>query len=142
MKAYACAICGKEHVKLWRPYMDTQLLICATCAEERQTQKRYDERIWKETSNGYVGIPTGKKLPLAKWKVNEKGKIPSYSGPGPEGLPMEMTDALIVNLRGVSKSYSFSETMIPAVPAEDGYFWGYNSAPEECYKWWEELPTR
>lgn len=143
MKIYACTICGKEQVKLWRPYMGTDLLICATCAEERQSPMEYDEHTWKEKSGLYVGTPTGKKLPLTKWEVNEKGKIPSYYGPGPEGLPMKMTDQLIVNLKDVSKSYSSGKTtMIPAVPDEDGIFWGYSSVPEECCKWWEKLPTR
>lgn len=143
MKVYACAICGKEHVKLWRPYMSTEPLICATCAEERQSPREYNECTWEEKSDLYIGTPTGKKLPLAKWEVNEKGKIPSYHGPGPEVLPMRMTDQLIVNLKDVSKSYSSGESiLIPAVPDENGDFWGYTSVPKERCNWWEELPTR
>ena len=42
--------------------------------------------------------------------VNDKGQVPSYHGPGPEGLPMKMTDQLIVNLKDVSTSYSSGET--------------------------------
>ena len=139
-KPYECSICGKKNVKLWRPYMDTEPLICATCAEERQSPKEYDERIWNKQDGHYVGTPTGKKLPLPKWKVNAEGKVPSYLGPGPDGLPMEMTDQLIVNLKDVSQAYSYGETtMVPAVPDEDG---DYTSVPENRCKWRNELPTK
>ena len=144
MKNYACNICGKENVKLWRPYMGTEPLICATCAETRQSPREYDECIWEKMSDDhYVGKHTGKKLPLNKWKVNEKGKVPTYWGLEPKELPMSMTDQLIVNLNDISTAYSSGETtMIPAVPDEDGDFWGYTAVPEERCKWWEELPTR
>ena len=142
-KPYECSICGKQNVKLWRPYMGTEPLICATCAEERQSPKEYDECIWKMKGDHYVGTPTERKLPLPKWKVNAEGKVPSYFGPGPDGLPMEMTDQLIVNLKDVSQAYSSGETaMIPAVPDEDGDYWGYTSVPEDRCKWWNELPTK
>lgn len=143
MKKYACSICGREHVKLWRPYMDTEPLICATCAEERQSPREYDECKWTKKADHYVGNPTGKKLPLPKWTVDENGKVPSYNGPGPKGLPLEMTDQLIINLKDVSEAYASGETtMVPAVPNENGDFWGYTSVPEERCKWWKELPTR
>ncbi len=141
---YVCSICGKRNVKLWRPYMDTSPLICAECAEERQTPKEYEETIWAKKADGsYTGTFTGKNLPLPKWKVNEKGKVPSYLGPGPNGVTESMTDQLIVNLADVSVSYSSGSTsMVPASPDENGDFWGYTSVPEEVCKWWEELPTR
>lgn len=141
---YVCSICGKRNVKLWRPYMDTTPLICAECAEKRQTPYEYEETIWqKEDTGWYTGKFTGKKLPLPKWKVDEKGKVPSYQGPGPDGEPRSMTDQLIVDLSDVSTSYtSGSTSMVPACPDEDGEFWGYTSVPEENCKWWEELPTR
>lgn len=141
---YVCSICGKRNVKLWRPYMGTSPLICAECAEERQTPQEYDETIWNKEADGfYTGTVTDKKLPLPKWKVNENGKVPSYFGPGPEGAPESMTDQLIVNLADVSTSYSSGSTsMVPAAPDADGDFWGYTSVPEEVCKWWEELPTR
>ncbi len=31
--------------------------------------------------------------------------------------------------------------MIPAVPTEDGTFWGYTSIPQRAYEWWRELPV-
>lgn len=46
----------------------------------------------------YIGKFTGRLFPLEKWKVNDKGLVPSYNGPGPSDLPLEMTDQLsIVN---------------------------------------------
>lgn len=51
---------------------------------------------------------------MPKWKVDEKGKVPSYAGPGPKGLPSPMTDHLIVDISSVSKAYSSEKTtMIP-----------------------------
>ncbi len=143
MKEYVCCVCGRSGVKLWRPYMGTKPLICATCAEKRQTAREYDELVWKEKRDSYIGTMTGKKLPLPKWKVNEKGKVPSYRGPGPKGMQMEETHELLINLNGVSESYSSGETsMVPAVPDAHGDFWGYTSVPSDKCKWWEELPTR
>lgn len=140
---YQCSICKRQNVKLWRPYMGNEPLVCAICAEERQIPHEYDECVWKKEDDVYVGKPTGRKLPLPRWEVNEEGKIPSIDGPGPEGLPMSMTDQLIVNLEDVSPSYSSGHTnLIPAVPDEDGIFWGYTSVPEDRCKWWNELPTR
>ena len=143
MKNYACSVCGKEHVKLWRPYMNTEPLICATCAEERQSPRTYFECNWGKQGNTYIGTLTSKKLPLPKWQVNEDGLVPSHHGPGPDGLPMQMTDQLIVDLTDVSKSFSSGETtMIPAVPDENGDFWGYTSTPHDCRILWEKLPTK
>lgn len=143
MENYVCSICGKKHVKLWRPYMYTSPLVCAVCAEQRQSPRKYDEMLWKEEGDHYVGTSTGKTLPLDAWHVDEKGRVPSYDGPGPKELPKEMTDQLIVNLKDVSKSYTSGETtIVPAIPDEYGEFWGYTSVPAEHVKWWEELPTR
>ena len=141
---YVCSICGKRNVKLWRPYMDTSPLICAECAEKRQSPREYEEKVWSTNEKGwYCGRFTQKKLPLPKWEVNEKGKIPTDMGPGPEGMPIPMTDQLLVDLSDVSTSYTSGNTsMVPACPDDDGNFWGYTSVPEETCKWWEELPTR
>lgn len=140
---YVC-ICEKRNVKLWRPYMGTEPLICAECAEKRQLPREYEETILKKENNGsYTGEFTGKKLPLTEWKVNEKGKIPTDMGPAPEEQPVPMTDQLSIDLSDVSTAYSSGSTsMVPACPFEDVGFWGYTSVPEEVCKWWEELPTR
>ena len=121
--------------------MDTEPLICAKCAERRQSPREYQECIWHKEDDKYVGTFTGKNLPLPKWEVNEKGKVPSYLGPGPEERPRDLTDQLIIDLSDVDIGYpSGSTTMIPAIYNEDGQFWGYTSVPQECYKLWEELP--
>lgn len=133
---YVCSICGKKNVKLWRPYGDSAPLICAECAEKRQTPMEYNKVIWKKEDGEYIGRITDEKLPLPKWKVDEKGKVPSYNGPGPKGLPSPMTDQLIVDIS------SEKTTMIPACPDEDGNFWCYTVVPEDVCKWWNELPTR
>lgn len=144
MNNYVCSICGKKHVKLWRPYEDTTPLVCATCAEKRQSPREYDECVWKKRSpDHYIGIPTGKKICLKKWKVNKKGKIPSYHGLEPKKLPPTKTDQLIINLNDVSEAYSSGETtMIPAIPDENGDFLGYTCVPKKLRVWWEKLPTR
>ena len=141
---YVCSICGKRHVKLWRPYGDTEPLICAECAEQRQSPREYEEKIWSKTEDGhFIGKFTGKKIPLPKWEVNEKGEIPTDMGPGPEGQPLPMTYQLLVDLSDVSTEYSSGESaVVPACPDEEGDFWSYTCVPEENRKWWEELPTR
>lgn len=30
---------------------------------------------------------------------------------------------------------------IPAVPTDDGTFWGYTSVPQDGVEWWKRLPT-
>jgi len=156
---YVCAICGASGVKLWRPYMDTEPFVCASCAEERQSPHTYDviaEWVPGKFPNGddcwtgtyeYEISPSGervvKKAPMDKWVVNDEGKVPSYIGsPGPDGKWGPMTDQLSINLSGISKSYSSGDTsMIPAVPDKKGEYWGYTSVPEEGCKWWDKLPT-
>lgn len=128
-----------------RPYGDSAPLICAECAEERQSPREYREKIWtKLGEDHFSGTYTGKKLPLPKWKVNENGKIPTNMGPAPEGMTkIPMTDKLLVDISDVSKAYSSgSTTMIPACPDGDGNFWCYTVVPEDVCKWWSELPTR
>ena len=139
---YKCAICGRENVKLWRPYMNTEPLVCATCAEERQTPLEYEEKTWEKKGDCYFGTPTGKMIPLPKWKVDDKGKIPSSLGPGHDGQ-ISLTTLLIVNLKDVSASCrSGHTTIVPAVADEDGEFYGYSSVPQELCEWWDNLPTR
>lgn len=158
-ESYVCAICGATHVKLWRPYMDTKPLICAKCAEERQSPHEYnvvDHWVPGKFPNGgdcwqgvykYEISPSGKrvikKAPMEKWIVDNNGKIPSYIGsPGPDGVWSPISDQLSVDLRGLFESCSSGDTsMIPAVPDSDGECWGYTSVPEEGCAWWQNLPT-
>ena len=142
-KNYVCSICGRKNVKLWRPYIDEEPLICATCAEERQSPREYSECIWERRGGHYIGTPSGRTLLLPKWKVNEYGKIPSYFGPDHSGINKENTNQLIVNLKNVSKAYPSGETiMIPAVPNENDEFLDYNFISKDNYIWWNALPTK
>ena len=141
---YVCSVCGRRDVKLWRPYGDTYPLICAECAEKMQAHYEYDEVIWfPDGEKGYKGRFTGNTIPLPKWTVDDDGLVPSYEGPGPEGVPERKTDQLIVDLSSVSEVYKSGQTcMIPAAPVGNNSFWGYMSVPEEVCKWWKELPTK
>lgn len=143
VKNYVCHICGKSNVKLWRPYGDSIPLVCAECAEKRQTPLEYDERIFEKEGDHYIERYTKRKQPLPKWKVDERGEVPSYHGPGPNGLPVCMTDQLIIDLSDfLDIELTKSTTMIPACPNEEGKFFGYTSAPVDLCKWWVKLPTR
>lgn len=139
---YVCSICGKRNVKLWRPYMGTEPLICAECAEKRQSPREYREEVWETNKQLKSCTLTITSHPLPNWKVNKKGKIPTAVGPVSDGRPLPMTDKLLVDLSDVSTAYPGKTSMIPACPDENGLFWGYTSVPEENCKWWEKLPTR
>lgn len=142
---YVCSICGKRNVKLWRPCLNDAPLICAECAEERQSPREYEEKIWtKVGEKHFSGKLTGKKFPLPKWKVDENGEIPTDMGPAPKGMTeIPMTDQFLVNISDVSTACASGRTsMLPACPDEYGDFWEYTSVPEEICKWWKELPTR
>jgi DNA-directed RNA polymerase subunit RPC12/RpoP len=139
---YMCSVCGKQGVKLWRT-RTKKILVCAECAEKAQVRLRYNEKKWILVSNdGEVGILTGKKLLLRKWKVNKKGMVPSYDGPGPKGKPRR-TNELIVDLSKISDVYSSEKiSMIPAVQTDDGDYYEIKQIPVDAYKNWEKLPTR
>ena len=139
---YVCSICGKRNVKLWRPYMGTEPLICAECAEKRQSPREYREEVWKTNKQLESCTLTITSHPLPNWKVNKKGKIPTAVGPVSDGRPLPMTYKLLVDLSDVSTAYPGETSMIPACPDENGLFWGYTSVPEENSKWWEKLPSR
>lgn len=146
---YACAICGNHNVKLWRPCHCAYPLICATCAEEHQVVKAYNERtIWEPmTHNGdivtWVSAPTGKQILMDKWVVDEEGLIPSFTGSiGPKGKWEPMTDQLIVDISSLFISCPSGETiLIPAIPDEANDMWGYAKVSQNMCNWWKELPT-
>jgi len=122
--------------------MGIEPLICATCAEERQTPHEYHETIWSPNYDGsYSGTMTNKLLPLPKWSVDENGQVPSYQGPGPDGCNHSMTYKLIINLKDDGEKQS----MVPAIPDEsmdNGIAGVTHQVSEEGFKWWAELPTR
>lgn len=144
-KRYKCSLCGRSGVKLWRPYLEAGPLVCATCAEERQSPLTYNEYNWDIRTNGEIhGTPTGKVLEFPKWEVDEKGKIPyriAFSVGSPNPIK---TDQLIVDLSKEfpTKFPSRKTSLIPAIPKNEDGFWGYTSVPEFRCRWWEGLPTR
>ena len=143
LKFYKCSVCGKNGIKLWRPYGDINPLICATCAEKRQSKRMYQVLKWEKSTEGFLGTPTGEKKKTPKWKVDDLGRVPANYGPGPDGKWNVMTDQLSVNLKSVSENYASGETtMIPAVPIEEGKYWSYTAVPKKDCEWWDNLPTR
>ena len=142
-KEYKCTFCGKEGVKLWRPLNKEKLLVCASCAEIRQSTM-YVRRI----ITMYVGrapMPVKRLVPLPHWKVDEKGRVPSscFYDPSPYALNWKMTNNLIINLKEIG-FLSGKTTVIPAIPdenSEDRYL-ADTSITQEKIECWENLPTR
>ena len=91
---YKCHWCGKTGAKLWHPEQDESMLICARCAEVRQSPIMYNEYKWSKDK--LRGDLTGRKLPLPEWKVNERGEVPSYAGFNAWGKPYSYTSTLIL----------------------------------------------
>lgn len=144
MKIYSCYNCGKEHVKLWRPFNDVEPLLCATCLENRQCIVETEEYDCKKDVNGdFIASHTGKMISLPYWRIDEDGLIPKYFGPI---ITSVKTDQLIVNLSDITPRYPSGETtMIPAVPIdgkEISEMSGYTSSTPEVVQWWKNLPTR
>ena len=75
---------------------------------------------------------------LHRWYVDREGKVPSYSGPTPEGVPpYEKTDRLLINPKGIFDDYEDNEIFIhPAIPDGEGDFYNPDSAPDEAYRQW------
>ena len=129
---YQCDFCGRNDVKLWKPYSLAEPLICAECAEQRQSKVTYVVR--DENNNAQS------KSILPSWMVDDKGKVGSYNGTIP-GREPEKVDNLIIDMRDVGGSYR--QNMFPAVvDSENVVFYEYHSIPKEAYQKWEELPTR
>ena len=112
-KTYNCSFCDRNAVKLWHPMNDVAPLICAKCAEKRQSALTYNEYKWSK--NKREATLTGRKLPLAKWTVDEKGEVPSYAGPDANGVPFSYTSTLIVDLN--------DEEKVPFTPANENVAW-------------------
>lgn len=117
-KAYICSLCGKQNVKLWRPYGHIHPLLCAECAESRQTVKENCKR----------------------WSIDNLGNIPKYDNS--QTNTYTLTEILFVDLDKLHDSDSTKNIkMVPAIPDELD-FWGYIYIPPEEFKWWRNLPTR
>ncbi len=117
---YRCSICGKTDVKLWRLHLYTEPLICATCAEKRQ-------------------IPVSRTS--KNWLINDSGKIFLRFGPSSENSNL-MTYKLLIDLKDYfNEKESVVVDLIPAIPDNDGDFFGYSSSTTQVPAWWENLPT-
>lgn len=111
-KKYECSFCKKAGVKLWHPMEGNAPLICAKCAEIRQSKILYNEYAWsRDKRSAHL---TGKKKVLPIWAVNEKGEVPSYVGPNADGDPLSFTTTLIIDVDD-KKEVCF----IPASEAEN-----------------------
>ena len=114
---YECSFCGKKGVKLWHPRGKLRPFICAKCAEARQSSVFYNEYEWiKDKKTGQkTGRKTGRQLPLAKWVVNEKGGVPSYTGLNFNGKPYSYTTTLMLDYD--------SKSMVQFIPADEEVNW-------------------
>lgn len=140
---YACSICGKGEVKLWKTSLCNEFLICAECAEARQSPRQCNELNWVKTVDGYSGRPTGKRVFLSSWKVDEEGFVPKQMPPGPEGIPVSKTHQLMINLKNdIASCNSDTTCVIPAILDKKGNYLKYSSAPKSRINWWQSLPTR
>ena len=142
-KPYVCAMCGNKNVKLWRPYMFVEPLICASCAEKNQVPRTYPVLKWVEKDGERVGITTGEKTTLPRWEVDKDGRIPSEQGYDEVNNSFIMTDQLQVDIHKHFPMQNIGiTTLIPAILDEDGDYWGYTSAPDDALKKWKDLPTK
>lgn len=124
---YQCDFCGRSDVKLWKPYSLEEPLICAECAERRQSKLNYVVRDENNKAQGKSILPS--------WTVDNKGKVSAYNGTS------EKVDNLIIDMKDVGGS--FRQTVFPAVvDNENTVFYEYHSIPKDAYQKWEELPTR
>lgn len=140
---YVCHVCGRKYIKLWRPYAETEPLICAICAEKRQVPVSYNEIIWYKRDGRYIKTFTGKKIELDEWTVDEKGTVPVYDGPGPEDSLMMRTDVLKIGISDISEvCLSKSTDMVPAILNEKGDFFKLGEITEEIKETWTNLPTK
>ena len=112
-KKYECSFCNKTGVKLWHPIEENAPLICAKCAEIRQSKMLYNEYVWsRDKKSAHL---TGKKKVLPIWKVTKEGDVPSYAGPNADGKPFSYTTTLIVDIEDREK--------IAFIPADESVSW-------------------
>lgn len=113
---YICSFCGRKEVKLWRPMNKNSPLICAVCAEKRQTPLKCDQ-----------------------WKVDEDGRVPSYDTVSEVTEKDEKVYYLIVDLKESSETI-----LLPAIPNtnKNGEWCVLGDVPDKEWKWWKNLPTK
>lgn len=127
---YTCGECGARGVKLWREYqtfLEHQSLRCLNCACREQNKVR---------------IPTEDGCSFYEDEVHHLYRTPtmkpgwwSYYDPK-EGLPADAIETKIHRERTDQIGWR-----VPAVPTEDGTYWGYSSVPTPGVNWWKKLPS-
>jgi len=133
MMKYVCSSCRKKNVKLWREYntfANRIKLYCLGCACKDQNKIRtptedgkslYTERVhhWFRTPAMFFNNGS-----------------PRWQGYNPD------KDILPENAEFYSERDRTDQIgwLVPAVPTEDGSFWGYTSVPPEACEWWYKLP--
>ncbi len=142
-KNYVCSICGKNGVKLWRPNSEVSPLVCAICAEKRQSSIKYLEQTWVKTGEHYVSEYKEKRLLSHVCKIDDRGKVYLYNENMPKKNQKGFADDLTITIQEDSKESSkYITHMIPAVINELGEIIIHTSIPKELYRLWEKLPTR
>lgn len=136
---YVCCYCGEKEVKLWRPFGEDCPLICAECAQKRQSKCEYPEYSFSKNNEGaYQATPTGNTFTDPKWEIDDNGTIPTYEKSATSNEATGRTDQLIVDL----SREAIHVTLIPAVSDKYGNFYTYANITTEAYKKWLQLPTR
>lgn len=134
---YRCSICGKKHVKLWRPFDGTKL-ICARCAERKQVHDLQYVYVMKTSSDEKSTIPKKVKVSIPKWKIDENGNIPFYFDSSFGDIVHNKTNSFYVKLNNRQATL-----LVPAILVAEGVFLGgFISPKNELYRKWQNLPTR
>lgn len=138
IKGYKCSNCGKEGVKLWRPFADSDHLFCAECAEKKQFATRVLENPELERNFFYIGND----VILPRWRIDEHGKLHSCEGTGEYDKILNTTNILFVILTDKDLYTTCLFPAIPIVPNQFNRYFQWAQAPDDAYTWWERLPTR
>lgn len=127
---YVCGECGASGIKLWREYqtfLDNQSLRCLTCACREQ------DKVRTPTEDG-CSLYTDK---IHHWYRTAEMEPDWWTGYDPkEGPPSNTIETKTQRERTDQIGWR-----VPAVPTEDGTYWGYTSVPTPGVDWWRKLPT-
>lgn len=110
-KGYACGVCGRAGVKLWREYqtfLDHQTLSCVDCALKRAEEN------------------------------NKDGKGCRYQGPA-DVQGMVTVHYSVHGASHLTDQIGWLVPAVPTEDGET--FWGYSSVPQPGVEWWKRLPT-
>ena len=111
-KEYKCSFCQQSMVKLWHPEGNSSPLICAKCAEARQSVRICNEYVWSR--DGKRAKKTGNKSICKRWEVDDEGQIPSPVCLSQNSSPIGKITDLLVDFDGVATKM---------VPATEGVAW-------------------